>query len=387
MARPDTLQIAQPAAEPLAESVARPRGAMHVVHVTEPLTESVLAFLVRVIAELDDLGLQQTLVFTRRPETSEEVFRLLQHRVRLIELPPATGWHIDFARALTKALQELAAAPGPLAVHLHAANTGLIGRFAIATLRGRAACFYTPHGLPLLNPRRPVARAIAWALERLAGRLPIAPVGYGVGEARVLASVCRRPAFVLEHPIDDVFFEVRHAETTPPVVITTGRAAEHNAPELFAHLALRFEIDESPTSFVWAGGGDVNQEALLRAGGVRVTGRLSPHEIAHALSSAAIYVQTSFWEGMPLSVIHAMAVGLPCVVSNVVGHRDVLVHGKTGFLVRDLEDLERHVRWLLEEPELRQRLGAAARREALSRFSREHFRAALRQLYGVGRTR
>jgi glycosyltransferase involved in cell wall biosynthesis len=385
VARPDTLQLAEWPLDSQAQ-VATPVVA-HVVHVIECLSEGTLTFLTRAMAELDDFGARQTLIISRRPDMPADIAALLPRNIRIVELPPAARSHLGYARELARVLHRYAAEPAPLAVHLHAAEIGLVGRCVLATLRGRAACFYTPHELPLLNPQRRVRRTLTWLTERLAGWLPLAPVGCGVAEARLLARVYGRPAFVLENPIDDAYFEVLHRETQPPAVISVGRTSDHNVPGNFAQLALRFAIDELPAQFMWVGSGDADREALLRAGGVLVTGRMTADRIASLLASAAIYVQTSVWEGVPLSVIRAMAVGLPCVVTDVAAHRDLIVHGKTGFIVRDLDDLERHVRWLLDEPELRQRLGAAARREVQARYARERFRSALRHLYGLGRAR
>ena len=130
---------------------------------------------------------------------------------------------------------------------------------------------------------------------------------------------------------------------------------------LFAQLALRFEIDELPTRFVWIGDGDPTQEARLRAAGVEVTGHIANNEVAEVLGRATVYLQTSVWEGMPVSLMSAMAAGLPCVVADVASHRDVVIHGKSGFIVRDIDDFDRHVRWLIDEPE---RAPAARRRGA-----------------------
>jgi glycosyltransferase involved in cell wall biosynthesis len=288
------------------------------------------------------------------------------------------------ARSLFRQLREITQQSAAVTVHMHAAGPGLLERALLAALPRRAVRLFTPHAMALLNPRRPLTRAVHRVVERLGGMLPIAPVGRGVGEAQALARAWRRPAFVLEHPIDDCFFAVEAQPVAPPVIVCVGRAADHNAPELFAQLALRFEIDELPARFVWIGDGDASQEARLRAAGVQVIGHLASADVATMLASATVYLQTSVWEGMPMSLMSAMAAGLPCVVADVTSHRDVVVHGRTGFIVRDLDDFDRHVRWLLDERELRRRLGEAARRECRQRFAGERFRAALQHLYGVG---
>ena len=305
-------------------------------------------------------------------------------RVAFVEVPPATS-RVAHARELARVLRRLTADEGPVTVHMHAAGPGVLERLLLASLPPASARLFTPHAMPLLNPRRPLTRAAYRVLERLAGFLPIAPVGRGVGEAQMLARAWRRPAFVLEHPIDDCFFAVEPRESEPPVIVCVGRPTEYNAPELFAQLALRFEIDELPARFVWIGDGDPTQEARLRAAGVEVTGHIANNDVAEMLGRATVYLQTSVWEGMPVSLMSAMAAGLPCVVADVASHRDVVIHGKSGFIVRDIDDFDRHVRWLIDEPELRRRLGEAARRECRQRFAGERFRAALQHLYGTQR--
>lgn len=51
------------------------------------------------------------------------------------------------------------------------------------------------------------------------------------------------------------------------------------------------------------------------------------------LSIADIYAFPSLQEGLPASLMEAMAVGLPCVVSNIRGNNDLIVNGKGGYLV------------------------------------------------------
>jgi glycosyltransferase involved in cell wall biosynthesis len=61
-------------------------------------------------------------------------------------------------------------------------------------------------------------------------------------------------------------------------------------------------------------------------------------DIPEILSIMDIFCLTSFKEGMPLSLIEAMAAGLPVIGTDVEGIRDVIVQDRNGFLI-DLDDI------------------------------------------------
>jgi glycosyltransferase involved in cell wall biosynthesis len=83
-----------------------------------------------------------------------------------------------------------------------------------------------------------------------------------------------------------------------------------------------------------------------------------------------IFVLPSYREGFPRAPMEAALMELPCVVTDVRGCRDVVVHGQTGFIVppRRPQDLAQRLQQLLADEELRNRLGKAGREYALRNF-------------------
>jgi len=75
-------------------------------------------------------------------------------------------------------------------------------------------------------------------------------------------------------------------------------------------------------------------------------------------------------EAFPLTLIEAMAAGLPVVATDVAGIPDIVAHGETGFLASptELDKLAQYVVQLARDPELRQRMGSAGRQRALAEF-------------------
>lgn len=354
-----------------------------IVHATECLAAGTLTFLVQATRELAEGGLRQALVFSRRPDTPVGVESMFDPRVELVEIAPPRGLHGRYARDLRRALLRQLQDADQAAVHLHSSKAGFLGRLALLGLRERPAVFYSPHGLSFLNRRRRVRSTAFRALEWLAARIDATLVGCSRSEAALLGRLGRRKARVLENAVDDSFFAVRRHEQSPPLVISMGRVCYQKAPERFAALATRFHIAELPVRFVWIGGGDPLGEARLRAAGVEVTGWVGRDEVQRLLGAASVYVQTSRWEGMPLSVLQALAAGVPCVVNDAVGNRDAVRQGLTGFVTAGLDEMLMALRRVLQDDTLRRRLGQAARQDAAERFSAASFRARLARLYGL----
>ena len=97
-------------------------------------------------------------------------------------------------------------------------------------------------------------------------------------------------------------------------------------------------------------------------------------DIKSILEQCHIMAFPSYYrEGVPKSLIDACAVGRPIVTTNSIGCKDVVDDGVNGFLVpvRDSEALAEKLRILIEDKELRVRMGKAARQKAEQEFALE----------------
>jgi glycosyltransferase involved in cell wall biosynthesis len=106
-------------------------------------------------------------------------------------------------------------------------------------------------------------------------------------------------------------------------------------------------------------------------------------QLADVYAATDVLVISSFTEGIPNVLLEAFAYGKPAVATAVGGVPEVLEDGRTGSLVEvgDHQAIARQVVRLLDEPRLRQQMGAAARAAIEQRFSFENRTKALEQLY------
>ncbi|MCL4776362.1 MAG: glycosyltransferase family 4 protein [Gammaproteobacteria bacterium] len=123
--------------------------------------------------------------------------------------------------------------------------------------------------------------------------------------------------------------------------------------------------------------------ARRRLANVRFLGHVSGPDKARVFREADIYLFTSLAEGMPNSVLEAMAFGLPVVTRPVGGIRDFFEDGRMGFAIDSLDArvFAERLQHLADDPQLRMRIGANNREFAASRFSASRVAARLLSIY------
>ena len=100
-------------------------------------------------------------------------------------------------------------------------------------------------------------------------------------------------------------------------------------------------------------------------------------------ASDAFVLPTAVREGLSLSILEAMAAGLPVVAADVGGNRELVEDGKTGLLVvpGDIASLAAAMRRVIEDPEQARNWGRQARTQVLSGFTLDKMVREYERLY------
>ena len=295
------------------------------------------------------------------------------------------------ARLVLKAAVSLAGfffRPGRIAMHLHTqANTLLRdGAFAASAFAARCPVILHLHGsgFEALYDRTstPARTALAHLFERAA--CVAAP---SESLCAWLRAVTRKTAYVVHLP-NPVASDVQPQAVRPNLVLFLGRleSAKGIYDLLKAVAALRPEMPD--LRLVCAGDGDRLSvahyaERLGIAEVVKFTGWVGPSGKRALLESAAVFALPSYDASLPMSLVEAMAAGVPVVASKVGGIPEVVVDGVSGLLVApgDTATLTRQLRKVILDRAYGAKLGAAARESARLRFSPERALPMLEALY------
>jgi glycosyltransferase involved in cell wall biosynthesis len=105
--------------------------------------------------------------------------------------------------------------------------------------------------------------------------------------------------------------------------------------------------------------------------------------LKEVFSETALLVSSSRQEGMPNTVLEAQAWGLPVVVTDIPGSRDIVIQGETGCIVPpdDPDHLGEVLIRLLDDEDMRQRMGARGREHVRDNFSFEKIAGQVLAVY------
>jgi glycosyltransferase involved in cell wall biosynthesis len=174
------------------------------------------------------------------------------------------------------------------------------------------------------------------------------------------------------------------------VVAFTGRLVPHKGVDVLLQ-ALRELPDDVHLVVVGRGPRLVDLVGLARRIGVADRAHFCPavsdDDLPRYLGLANVFAFPSQnrLEGFGLAVAEAMACGLPVVISDMPGVREVIDEGVEGLLVEPLlaDDLAAKIRALLDAPERARQMGAAGRRRAEERYGLARVAGQLIRLYGA----
>ncbi|GAH62991.1 unnamed protein product, partial [marine sediment metagenome] len=99
-------------------------------------------------------------------------------------------------------------------------------------------------------------------------------------------------------------------------------------------------------------------------------GNMPNRQLPKILNQHELFILPSLWEGMPKTLLEAMACGMPVIGTNVKGINEVIEHGKNGILCdTDSNSIRKAIMSLMDNDDLKQKLGENARRTIVEYYN------------------
>lgn len=175
--------------------------------------------------------------------------------------------------------------------------------------------------------------------------------------------------------VDLSVFEPSNLPKSVPIVLMACRLLIDKGIREFYQAALI--LQDLPARFVLVGSTDPDNPSSIPDGELKqwvAEGKIEwwghKSNMSEILSQAYVVVLPSYREGMPKVLLEAQALGRPVVTTDVPGCRDAIKPNETGFLVpvKDAESLAQAIKKLLDDPDISQIMGHAARNFAVKNF-------------------
>lgn len=352
------------------------------LHVTEAMAGGIVTFTASISERQAEEGANVSVYYLRRPDSPSELDLASRFRQGVQLTNFSSESKVMSRLRLTITLWRVMQKGTFSAVHLHSSKAGFIGRLLYLMTTRRSRLFYSPHGFAFLRlDSSRFTKAATRAVESA-----LAGVGQGLiltcaSERQLAIDALRaRKTFVVESGVDEktVLAPSLEADESPvsvastpdparPIVACVARVTYQKGPWRFADVARRLG---GVADFVWIGGGEADDEQKWLGGSnAQITGWLAPEDLAQMLKKVDILLFPSLWEGMPLSLIQAQAQGIPAIVSNVVGNKDAVLDGLTGYICDTDEELVEKTERLIHDPALRSQMSLSARNWAMENLT------------------
>lgn len=238
--------------------------------------------------------------------------------------------------------------------------------------------------------RRPIHAALRYLLRPKHGKV-IFENADDLSEVIALGAISANDAVLIRGAgIDLAAFAPTPEPEGVPVVTLTARMLWDKGVAEFVGAARQLKHEGVAARFLLVGAPDaLNRAAIPQAtldawqaeGVVECLGFRS--DVAAVLAESHVVCLPSYREGLPKSLLEALAASKPVVTTDVPGCREVVADGVNGFLVpaRSVAPLADALRKLIADASLRQRMGAAGRARAEAEFSTQRVTAETLAVY------
>ncbi len=279
-------------------------------------------------------------------------------------------------------------------IHCHSSKAGLIGRFA-AFFAGVGRIIFTVHGWSGYSAKNKIIKLIYDLLERSASLVSSDIICVSDADKEyALKNItsCSRKLHVIKNGVQLEVCKPHLREElglneADFIIGTVARLSRQKNPLFTIELYKKILEDNPAVYFVWIGSGPLSDKCLDYVKLMGIERKFiflgDRTDVAYLLPDFNLFSLLSDWESFPLSILEAMASGLPIIASDVGGVSEMVQDETNGILIRrkNIDDNRQIIQALISDPFVLESYGRKSRQIIEYNFSEKKMIGKYREIY------
>ena len=284
----------------------------------------------------------------------------------------------------------------PSIVHCHSSKPGILARIAAIILR--IPSFYTPNAFAFLNTKSALASQAFLFIERIMAKLPGTLLACSLKELEISREIVNFSDIKSQvwsnsiYPLEKEYDFNRDSVENDQSIASIGRVCFQKNFDMAVEV-LKIIISKGYNinlNIYGAGYFSPEKESLLqKIENIGLEENIFIHDyldrsiMAKKLSKSSLYISTARYEGLPYSIMEAMSLGIPSVVTDVEGNNELVRDGINGYLISSFnsEKMANKIIELIEDNEKRGLFGHKAKQIFNDEYNIEKNIRILEKLY------
>ncbi|MCD7112827.1 glycosyltransferase family 4 protein [Limosilactobacillus agrestis] len=262
-------------------------------------------------------------------------------------------------------LRKIIKSESPDIVHLHSSKAGVIGRLSSIGLRRKIKVIFTVHGWAFTDGvssrlKKSLYRIIEKSVRHFTDLfICVSYYDEKIGKRDKVLDSTSNVKVIHNGSITPSEQNINYSVHTPLRLVMIARFSPQKDQETLINAVTKLPKDRYKLTFV--GDGETlqtNKELVSKYGldhNIKFTG--FKDDISDELINNDVYILSTHYEGLPISIIEAMSYGLPILATNVGGNSEMLENNINGFLFTSKDELAEKLNYLINNPETVKKMG------------------------------
>ena len=264
--------------------------------------------------------------------------------IKIYSLNEDAGMSLRARKKMMRILKQIK----PDVIHTHLHSYPYVMTYAI---KHHIPIIHTMHNMPIFESKK-LGRII---LKFLFKHKFAIPVGISNIISEQIKELYHVPSYTIYNPVDVSKFDIKKDKQKQFTFITIGRMSEQKNQQLLLKSFRILVNNYKNVKLIFVGDGVLKDDLLKLTNDLKLNDYIeyvgNVNDVENYLKIADAFVLSSIYEGLPMTILEAMAASLPIISTNVGGVKDIVTNN--GILVKvDENDLAKAMLSLIENEKL-----------------------------------